>query len=278
MTRTAPEDSTAVGLPPFSRLRLRDGLGEALAGLVQRPGRSMLTMLGTVLGVGAFVAVLGLTSTATQQIGNAFTALTATTVTIQGRASTEPAGRTEPDFPVDADERVQRLNGVASAGIWWQLSLRNASQLIGGITYIPTVEGRLYPATWLRPGHPRDRRLLDGGNSTRPCPPLKVEIRVHARADGGLERLVHRRHGTVPDLSGHTCDRPPSLRRRRRRRRAAPKRVRPVPRHDDARPPIARAAPRLHETGTTAAHACHTAGSLAAPSARLLSCAPPSSG
>jgi hypothetical protein len=36
---------------------------EAVAGIVQRPGRSVLTMLGTILGVGAFVAVLGLTAT-----------------------------------------------------------------------------------------------------------------------------------------------------------------------------------------------------------------------
>ncbi|MFF1833632.1 ABC transporter permease [Streptomyces sp. NPDC058231] len=127
MIRAGSGDTGPVGLPPFSRLRVRDGLGEALAGLVQRPGRSVLTMLGTVLGVGAFVAVLGLTSTATQQIGDAFNALTATTVTIQAHAAAGTTGRTEPDFPADADERVQRLNGVASAGVWWQLSLRNPS-------------------------------------------------------------------------------------------------------------------------------------------------------
>ena len=32
-------------------------------GIAQRPGRTVLTMLGTILGVGAFVAVLGLTAT-----------------------------------------------------------------------------------------------------------------------------------------------------------------------------------------------------------------------
>ncbi|MFE7547621.1 ABC transporter permease [Streptomyces gardneri] len=124
MSRTKDEDR---GLPPYSRLRLRDGLGEAIAGLVQRPGRSVLTMLGTVLGVGAFVAVLGLTSSATQQIGNAFTALTATTVTVQDRTPTDPSTTPVLSFPPDADERVQRLNGVAAAGVWWQLPLRSPS-------------------------------------------------------------------------------------------------------------------------------------------------------
>ena len=41
------------------RLPLRDAAAEAIAGIVQRPGRTVLTMLGTILGVGAFVAVLG---------------------------------------------------------------------------------------------------------------------------------------------------------------------------------------------------------------------------
>ena len=48
---------------PRPRLTVRDATAEAVAGIVQRPGRAALTMLGTVLGVGAFVAVLGLTAT-----------------------------------------------------------------------------------------------------------------------------------------------------------------------------------------------------------------------
>ncbi|WP_158778969.1 hypothetical protein [Streptomyces cellulosae] len=43
---------------PF-RLLIRDMPVEALAAMMQRSGRSVLTMLGTVLGVGAFVSVLG---------------------------------------------------------------------------------------------------------------------------------------------------------------------------------------------------------------------------
>ena len=54
--------SPGIGLPP-PRLAARDAVAEAIAGVVQRPGRAVLTMLGTVLGVGAFVAVLGLTAT-----------------------------------------------------------------------------------------------------------------------------------------------------------------------------------------------------------------------
>ncbi|MFB7370808.1 ABC transporter permease [Streptomyces sp. NPDC056222] len=114
-------------LPSTTRFRARDLVAESLAGLLQRPGRSVLTMLGTVLGVGAFVAVLGLTSTATGQIGKAFTTLKATTVTVLDHLPEDSSTAPELHFPADADERVQRLNGVEAAGVWWQPSLRNPS-------------------------------------------------------------------------------------------------------------------------------------------------------
>src|ERR1039458_7683953 len=72
-----------------SRLVWRDLAAEAIAGVTQRPGRAALTMLGTILGVGAFVAVLGFTATASAQIGQQFNALSATTVTVTD------AGRSE---------------------------------------------------------------------------------------------------------------------------------------------------------------------------------------
>ncbi|MFC1431417.1 ABC transporter permease [Streptacidiphilus sp. N1-3] len=110
-----------------TRLHTRDMFSEALAGLVQRPARSVLTMLGTILGVGAFVAVLGLTSTATGQIGKSFSLLQETTVTVTDAGASQ-ADATTPapmDFPADTDARLQRLNGVAAAGVWWTAPLRN---------------------------------------------------------------------------------------------------------------------------------------------------------
>ncbi len=67
------------------RLAARDAAAEAVAGIVQRPGRAVLTMLGTVLGVGAFVAVLGLTATGAGEISRQFTVLEDTTVTRGGQ-------------------------------------------------------------------------------------------------------------------------------------------------------------------------------------------------
>lgn len=109
---------------PASRLGPRDLFSEAVAGVLQRPGRSALTMLGTVLGIGAFVAVLGLTATASGQIGAQFDLTKATTVTLADRPVTDgvPPGVNPPSgLPADADRRAARIDGVTAAGVWWQI-------------------------------------------------------------------------------------------------------------------------------------------------------------
>lgn len=103
-------------------MALRDLLAEAIAGTLQRPARSALTALGTVLGVGTFVAVLGLTATATGQIGERFNELTATEVTVQDSGGTD-ASLLPPAFTADADARVRTLNGVTGAGVYWPVRL-----------------------------------------------------------------------------------------------------------------------------------------------------------
>jgi putative ABC transport system permease protein len=111
---------------------MRDMIDEAVAGIVQRPGRAGLTMLGTILGVGAFVAVLGLTATAAGQISTQFTALDATTVTVEdnGPAIDAAAPGTNPaiGFPADADVIADHINGVVAAGVWWPVSLPNGTE------------------------------------------------------------------------------------------------------------------------------------------------------
>ncbi|MGW7412024.1 ABC transporter permease [Streptomyces sp. NPDC054863] len=100
----------------------RDLLAEALAGVLQRPARSALTALGTVLGVGAFIAVLGLTATATSQIDTHFSELTATEVSVADTGG-DDSGHVRLAFPTDADARIEALNGVTAAGIHWKVRL-----------------------------------------------------------------------------------------------------------------------------------------------------------
>jgi putative ABC transport system permease protein len=97
-----------------SRLRLWDTFSEAAAAVAQRPVRTLLTALGTILGVGAFVTTTGLAETARAQVSSRFDALRATEVRLQDAA---PDG-TNP-FPADVDARLDGLTGVNSAGLYF---------------------------------------------------------------------------------------------------------------------------------------------------------------
>jgi putative ABC transport system permease protein len=94
-----------------TRLSWRDVADEALAGLVQRPGRSVMTMLGTILGIGALVAILGFTATAQGQISKQFSVLSATQITVTGGP-----------FPSNASARAEEIDGVVSAGVYWSVA------------------------------------------------------------------------------------------------------------------------------------------------------------
>jgi putative ABC transport system permease protein len=132
MPRTAGPAAPAAAAPATTglttpRLSVRDAAAEAIAGIVQRPGRTVLTMLGTILGVGAFVAVLGLTATGAGQISRQFTVLEDTTVSVEdnGPANNVALPGTNPaiGFPKDADAVAGHINGVTAAGVWWPVTV-----------------------------------------------------------------------------------------------------------------------------------------------------------
>ena len=100
-----------------SVLRRRDALAEAFAVIAQRPVRTLLTALGTILGVGAFVTTTGLAQTASAQVSSRFDALRATEVRVQDSA---PDGNNP--FPTDTDQRLQGLNGVNHAGVYYTVT------------------------------------------------------------------------------------------------------------------------------------------------------------
>ncbi|HEY3907433.1 MAG TPA: ABC transporter permease [Streptosporangiaceae bacterium] len=134
-------DQPAAGLIP-PRLSLRDAAAEAIAGIVQRPGRTVLTMLGTILGVGAFVAVLGLTATGAGQISRQFTVLEDTTVTVEdnGPANIVAPPGTNPaiGFPAAADAIAGRINGVTAAGVWWPVNVPVGTSFTGSLALSAT--------------------------------------------------------------------------------------------------------------------------------------------
>lgn len=103
-----------------SKLALRDLAAEALASALARPGRAILTSLGTVAGVGAFVATIGITATAEAQVSSRFDAIAATEVTVE-ESTSDPLLEPDSSFPADADQLAAEVNGVVAAGQLWRL-------------------------------------------------------------------------------------------------------------------------------------------------------------
>ena len=99
-----------------SGISIRDLLNEALAGMLARPGRMLLTVLGVVIGLTALVATLGLTRTAGNRIITQFDQLAATELFVRGRPG-RTTGVVDPRaIPWDAPARLRRLRGVVAAG------------------------------------------------------------------------------------------------------------------------------------------------------------------
>ena len=105
--RPARRSGAGAGMSDLQpRLAPRDLVEEALASLTARPGRAVLTALGTVLGVAALVATLGLSKTAGNQIVGRFDALAATDIVVTPKAA--GAGRAGGGnvLPWDAEARA----------------------------------------------------------------------------------------------------------------------------------------------------------------------------
>jgi macrolide transport system ATP-binding/permease protein len=110
--------------PKPPRLSPRDLLREAAAGLFARPGRVALTVLGTVIGVGALVATLGLSKTAGNQIVGRFSEVAATDVVVTPVPGAVGGASAAEAIPWDAEARMKRLNGVAEAGTLADVDVR----------------------------------------------------------------------------------------------------------------------------------------------------------
>jgi putative ABC transport system permease protein len=106
------------------RLRSRDLVREAFVSVAGHPARSLITAVGTVLGTAAFVATLGLSSTASHQVSESFDLRRATEVMVRPAGGSDATGEqaaTNAEQPPswqtsEAMSRLRRLNGVQAAG------------------------------------------------------------------------------------------------------------------------------------------------------------------
>jgi len=118
-----PEAAIRADVSP-PKMSLRDLLSECLASLLARPARAVLTVLGTVVGVAALVATLGLSKTAGNQIVGRFDELAATDIVVTPKSGTTGRAIRSDALPWDAEARVDRLNGVVSAGTLTDVDLK----------------------------------------------------------------------------------------------------------------------------------------------------------
>ncbi len=115
----------AAGALAEPRMALRDLVNEAAAGLMARPARVALTVLGTVIGVAALVATMGLSKTAGNQIVGRFDAVAATDVVVTPVPAAQRSGGAAVNvLPWDSEARIKRLNGVAAAGTLAEVNVR----------------------------------------------------------------------------------------------------------------------------------------------------------
>ena len=102
------------------RVSLTEIVREAVASVSGMPGRSLLTLASTLIGIASLVALMGIAQTAAGQINVGFSLLQTTLVSVR----MDPEQMTDADpmgFPDDATAAVTALNGVQSAALYWQL-------------------------------------------------------------------------------------------------------------------------------------------------------------
>lgn len=94
-----------------------DLIQEAVSDIGTRPGRAVMTLAGTVFGVGALVATVGLSQTSAVQVERQFQAATTSQAVVRSVEVTDSSGESVPvrDLPWDAADRLSRLSGVRGA-------------------------------------------------------------------------------------------------------------------------------------------------------------------
>ncbi|MCV2395425.1 ABC transporter permease [Actinotalea sp. M2MS4P-6] len=117
----------------MDRFGLRDLLAESAYGIAARPGRLVLTVLGTVLGIGSLVVTIGLAQTAAGQISRQFDAVAATQVVVEPATAQSASGqRATGRIPWDVEDRLGRLAGVEQVGALASVDVGDAT-----ITTVP---------------------------------------------------------------------------------------------------------------------------------------------
>ena len=100
-------------------LAILDILREAAQSVSARPLKSSLTIVGAMIGVAAFAMITSLTGTTRAQVNDQFESLAPTEVVV----SDTQADPVSLAFPADTERLADRVNGVLSSGLIFQVGL-----------------------------------------------------------------------------------------------------------------------------------------------------------
>jgi putative ABC transport system permease protein len=175
--------------PVRSGLRLLDLIDEAILGISARPARLVLTMIGTVVGIAALVATLGLGQTAAGQISQRFDEVSATRVVLSARnAAFAPDDVVGAQLPWDAADRVSRLSGVAAAVTYSSVDL--AGDRVSGVNLLDPSGSNLLDIpvaatsenlVETEGGYLVDGRFFDAGHGARADPVVVLGSRAASK-------------------------------------------------------------------------------------------------
>jgi putative ABC transport system permease protein len=163
-------------VPAANRFNVTDLLIEATSDLGTRPGRLLMTLAGTILGIGALVATIGFAQTTAGQLSKQFDAFAATQIVASpAQAQNAEGSRVATSaLPWDAVQRIERLAGIEQAALISELTLPD-----GTVTAVPVndpsapgiVPPRIFAASAglidALEGTVRYGRLFDDGHDQR---------------------------------------------------------------------------------------------------------------
>jgi len=187
---------------------VQDLIVEASFGIGARPGRLVMTTLGTVLGIASLVVTIGFAQTAAGQIAKQFDAVAATQVVIEPGTAKTGTGKTQATsrLPWDSAERVERLAGVEHAGLIAEVPLDEVT-----ITAVPvndpSAPAALSPTLMATTpallatvrGHVVTGRYFDGGHNERAD--RVVVLGVNAAERLGINRVDSQPSIFIGDIS-----------------------------------------------------------------------------
>lgn len=169
-----------IGAASFS---VRDWLRESIVSIARNAGRSLVTGIGTILGVAAFVATLGLSTTIGRQVSDSFDVRRATEVTVSP-IDKEMA----PSWQAPEHLAVLRgLNGVDSAGRRLILGQRAVKASLDGAVVSTDVVGVDPGALAVIGPRVTVGRMYDDFHETRKLPVVLLPASVAANL--GITRV-----------------------------------------------------------------------------------------